>query len=328
MSTEAEIREILGKVKVAAAGTILAELNLLREVTVQPDKIAVKVASAGLSEDSRQILRQEIELALKPVLKKQTLEIEYITVPLKDLNRVKKVVAVMSGKGGVGKSLITGLCAVALNRQGYRVGILDADITGSSIPKMFGANQKIIGNEEAILPVQSRGGISLVSTSLLLTNQDDAVIWRGPLISKMINQFWDDVLWGELDYMVVDLPPGTSDAALTVLQALPISGILVVFTPQGLVEMVARKAVSMAKKMEKPIIGLVENMAYLKVPELDKKIEVFGAGHGEELAKSIGVPFIGQMPLDPALAALCDNGDIEKYQHPLLDELEKAISRS
>jgi len=328
MSTEAEIREILGKVKVAAAGTILAELNLLREVTVQPDKIAVKVASAGLSEDSRQILRQEIELALKPVLKKQTLEIEYITVPLKDLNRVKKVVAVMSGKGGVGKSLITGLCAVALNRQGYRVGILDADITGSSIPKMFGANQKIIGNEEAILPVQSRGGISLVSTSLLLTNQDDAVIWRGPLISKMINQFWDDVLWGELDYMVVDLPPGTSDAALTVLQALPISGILVVFTPQGLVEMVARKAVSMAKKMEKPIIGLVENMAYLKVPELDKKIEVFGAGHGEELAKSIGVPFIGQMPLDPALAALCDNGNIEKYQHPLLDELEKAISRS
>ncbi|MEQ4488869.1 MAG: Mrp/NBP35 family ATP-binding protein [Dehalococcoides mccartyi] len=328
MSTEAEIREILGKVKVAAAGTSLAELNLLREVTVQPDKIAVKVASAGLSEDSRQILRQEIELALKPVLKKQTLEIEYITVPLKDLNRVKKVVAVMSGKGGVGKSLITGLCAVALNRQGYRVGILDADITGSSIPKMFGANQKIIGNEEAILPVQSRGGISLVSTSLLLTNQDDAVIWRGPLISKMINQFWDDVLWGELDYMVVDLPPGTSDAALTVLQALPISGILVVFTPQGLVEMVARKAVSMAKKMEKPIIGLVENMAYLKVPELDKKIEVFGAGHGEELAKSIGVPFIGQMPLDPALAALCDNGDIEKYQHPLLDELEKAISRS
>jgi len=328
MSTEAEIREILGKVKVAAAGTTLAELNLLREVTVQPDKIAVKVASAGLSEDSRQILRQEIELALKPVLKKQTLEIEYITVPLKDLNRVKKVVAVMSGKGGVGKSLITGLCAVALNRQGYRVGILDADITGSSIPKMFGANQKIIGNEEAILPVQSRGGISLVSTSLLLTNQDDAVIWRGPLISKMINQFWDDVLWGELDYMVVDLPPGTSDAALTVLQALPISGILVVFTPQGLVEMVARKAVSMAKKMEKPIIGLVENMAYLKVPELDKKIEVFGAGHGEELSKSIGVPFIGQMPLDPALAALCDNGDIEKYQHPLLDELEKAISRS
>ncbi|MBF4483117.1 MAG: Mrp/NBP35 family ATP-binding protein [Dehalococcoides mccartyi] len=328
MSTEAEIREILGKVKVAAAGTTLAELNLLREVTVQPDKIAVKVASAGLSEDSRQILRQEIELALKPVLKKQTLEIEYITVPLKDLNRVKKVVAVMSGKGGVGKSLITGLCAVALNRQGYRVGILDADITGSSIPKMFGANQKIIGNEEAILPVQSRGGISLVSTSLLLTNQDDAVIWRGPLISKMINQFWDDVLWGELDYVVVDLPPGTSDAALTVLQALPISGILVVFTPQGLVEMVARKAVSMAKKMEKPIIGLVENMAYLKVPELDKKIEVFGAGHGEELAKSIGVPFIGQMPLDPALAALCDNGDIEKYQHPLLDELEKAISRS
>ncbi|MGE0902491.1 MULTISPECIES: Mrp/NBP35 family ATP-binding protein [Dehalococcoides] len=328
MSTEAEIREILGKVKVAAAGTTLAELNLLQEVTVQPDKIAVRVASAGLSEDSRQILRQEIELALKPVLKKQTLEIEYITVPLKDLNRVKKVVAVMSGKGGVGKSLITGLCAVALNRQGYRVGILDADITGSSIPKMFGANQKIIGNEEAILPVQSRGGISLVSTSLLLTNQDDAVIWRGPLISKMINQFWDDVLWGELDYMVVDLPPGTSDAALTVLQALPISGILVVFTPQGLVEMVARKAVSMAKKMEKPIIGLVENMAYLKVPELDKKIEVFGAGHGEELAKSIGVPFIGQMPLDPALAALCDNGDIEKYQHPLLDELEKAISRS
>ncbi|AHB12920.1 Mrp/NBP35 family ATP-binding protein [Dehalococcoides mccartyi] len=328
MSIEPEIREALGKIYVAAAGRILADLNLLRNVEVEPDKIKLSLAGAGLSEDSRKVLQQEIGLALKPLLDKQKLEIEYITVPLNELNRVKKVVAVMSGKGGVGKSLITGLCAVALNRQGYRVGILDADITGSSIPKMFGANEHLSGNEEAILPAKSPAGISLVSTSLLLSNQSDAVIWRGPLISKMINQFWDDVLWGELDYMIVDLPPGTSDAALTVLQSLPISGIVVVFTPQGLVEMVARKAVSMAGKMGKSIIGLVENMAYLKVPELDKKIEVFGAGHGEELAKSIGVPFIGQMPLDPALAALCDNGDIEKYSHPLLDELEKAISRS
>ncbi|WP_034376928.1 Mrp/NBP35 family ATP-binding protein [Dehalococcoides mccartyi] len=328
MSIEPEIREALGKIYVAVAGRILADLNLLRNVEVEPDKIKLSLARAGLSEDSRKVLQQEIGLALKPLLDKQKLEIEYITVPLNELNRVKKVVAVMSGKGGVGKSLITGLCAVALNRQGYRVGILDADITGSSIPKMFGANEHLSGNEEAILPAKSPAGISLVSTSLLLSNQSDAVIWRGPLISKMINQFWDDVLWGELDYMIVDLPPGTSDAALTVLQSLPISGIVVVFTPQGLVEMVARKAVSMAGKMGKSIIGLVENMAYLKVPELDKKIEVFGAGHGEELAKSIGVPFIGQMPLDPALAALCDNGDIEKYSHPLLDELEKAISRS
>lgn len=328
MSIEPEIREALGKIYVAAAGRILADLNLLRNVEVEPDKIKLSLAGAGLSEDSRKVLQQEIGLALKPLLDKQKLEIEYITVPLNELNRVKKVVAVMSGKGGVGKSLITGLCAVALNRQGYRVGILDADITGSSIPKMFGANKHLSGNEEAILPAKSPAGISLVSTSLLLSNQSDAVIWRGPLISKMINQFWDDVLWGELDYMIVDLPPGTSDAALTVLQSLPISGIVVVFTPQGLVEMVARKAVSMAGKMGKSIIGLVENMAYLKVPELDKKIEVFGAGHGEELAKSIGIPFIGQMPLDPALAALCDNGDIEKYSHPLLDELEKAISRS
>ncbi|KSV16475.1 ATP-binding protein [Dehalococcoides mccartyi] len=328
MSIEPEIRETLGKINVAASGRTLANLNLLRGIEVKPDKIKISVAGAGLSASSQQILRQDISLCLKPLLNKQTLEIEYISVPLNELNHVKKVVAVMSGKGGVGKSLMTGLCAVALNRQGYRVGILDADITGSSIPKMFGANQHLAGNEEAILPAQSRAGISLVSTNLLLANQDDAVIWRGPLISKMINQFWDDVLWGELDYMVVDLPPGTSDASLTVLQSLPISGILVVFTPQGLVEMVARKAVSMAEKMGKPIIGLVENMAYLKVPELDKKIEVFGTGHGEELAKSIGVPFIGQMPLDPALAALCDSGDIEKYQHPLLDELEGAISRS
>ncbi|BAQ34049.1 Mrp/NBP35 family ATP-binding protein [Dehalococcoides sp. THU3] len=328
MSIEPEIREALGKIYVAVAGRILADLNLLRNVEVEPDKIKLSLARAGLSEDSRKVLQQEIGLALKPLLDKQKLEIEYITVPLNELNRVKKVVAVMSGKGGVGKSLITGLCAVALNRQGYRVGILDADITGSSIPKMFGANEHLSGNEEAILPAKSPAGISLVSTSLLLSNQSDAVIWRGPLISKMINQFWDDVLWGELDYMIVDLPPGTSDAALTVLQSLPISGIVVVFTPQGLVEMVARKAVNMAGKMGKSIIGLVENMAYLKVPELDKKIEVFGSGHGEELAKSIGVPFIGQMPLDPALAALCDNGDIEKYSHPLLDELEKAISRS
>ena len=204
----------------------------------------------------------------------------------KDLNEVGHVIAIMSGKGGVGKSLVAGLAAIALKRQGYEVGILDADITGPSIPKMFGISARPAGSDSGILPVSSKSGIEVMSINLLLPSEDDAVIWRGPLIGRAITQFWEEVLWGKLDYLIVDLPPGTADAPLTVLQTLPISGIIIVFTPQDLTAMVVRKAVNMARQMGKPILGVIENMSYLYVPEIDKKIEIFGKSRGEEMSHS------------------------------------------
>jgi hydrogenase maturation protease len=219
----------------------------------------------------------------------------------------------MSGKGGVGKSLVSALTAIALRKQGYEVGILDADITGPSIPKMFGISVRPGGSDTGLLPVSSDTGIQIMSVNLLLPNQDDAVIWRGPLIGKAITQFWEETLWGKLDYLVVDLPPGTADAPLTVLQTLPVSGIIIVFTPQELTAMVVRKAVDMAKQMKKNIVGVVENMSYLYVPEIDKKIELFGKSRGEEMSKAAGAPLLGQLPIDPELAMLCDQGEIERY---------------
>jgi len=219
----------------------------------------------------------------------------------------------MSGKGGVGKSLVAGLTAVALKRQGYEVGVLDADITGSSIPKMFGITTRPAGSDTGILPVLSRSGMEIMSMNLLLPQEDDAVIWRGPLISKAITQFWEDVVWGKLDYLVVDLPPGTADASLTVMQTLPISGVIIVFTPQDLVDMIVRKAVNMAQKMDKPVLGVVENMSYLYVPEIDKRIELFGKSRGEEMAQAAKTTLLGQLPIDPELARLCDEGEVERY---------------
>jgi len=234
----------------------------------------------------------------------------------------------MSGKGGVGKSLIASLTAVSLKRKGYDVGILDADITGPSIPKMFGIDTRPGGSESGILPVLSRSGIEIMSINLLLPSEDDAVIWRGPLIAKTIAQFWKEVLWGKLDYLIVDLPPGTADAPLTVLQTLPVSGIIIVFTPQDLTAMIVRKAVSMAKKMDKPILGVVENMAYLYVSEIDKKIELFGKSRGEEMARSAQAPLLGQLPIDPELAKLCDEGNVERYGAEIVTRLGESLLQS
>jgi hydrogenase maturation protease len=233
----------------------------------------------------------------------------------------------MSGKGGVGKSLVAGLTAVALKRKGYSVGILDADITGPSIPKMFGLKGPPNGNENGLLPIITESGIEVMSINLLLPVEDHAVIWRGPLIAGAITQFWEEVLWGKLDYMVVDLPPGTADAPLTVLQSLPISGIIIVTTPQDLTTMVVKKAVNMAQQMKKSIIGVVENMSYLYVPEINKKIELFGKSRGEETAKAAGAPFLGQIPIDTALAKLCDEGKIERYDSEIITNLSSSLEK-
>jgi Mrp family chromosome partitioning ATPase len=190
---------------------------------------------------------------------------------------------------------------------------------------MFGLNERPAGSDTGILPVPSRSGIEVISINLLLPSEDDAVIWRGPLIGKAITQFGEEVLWGKLDYLIIDLPPGTADAALTVMQSFPISGVIIVFTPQDLVEMIVKKAVNMARKMDKRVIGVVENMSYLYLPEIDKKIEVFGRSRGEEMARAVNAPLLGQLPIDPELAKLCDEGNIERYDSGVVSQLEQSL---
>jgi Mrp family chromosome partitioning ATPase len=232
-------------------------------------------------------------------------------------NNVDHTIAVMSGKGGVGKSLIASLLAVALRREGHRVGILDADITGPSIPRMFFPDGARLGSSPSgILPAETEMGIKVMSINLLLESEDQAVIWRGPLISGAIKQFWTDVSWGELDYLVVDLPPGTSDASLTVMQSLPLSGVVLVSSPQGLAGMVVRKAAQMARQLSVPVLGLVENMSYFVCPENGRRYEIFGPSHTHETAARLGAPLLGQLPIDPEIAKLCDTGDIETYSAP------------
>jgi Mrp family chromosome partitioning ATPase len=311
--TKEQVIESLESVLVPANKRSIVGMNLVRDVTIEDGKIGLKLASTGLVPGAQDWIKSKAKESIEKLPEVTEVVVEYSEAPAKELNAVDHIIAVMSGKGGVGKSLVSSLVAIALKRQGFEVGILDADITGPSIPKMFGITAKPGGNESGFLPVVSHTGIEIMSINLLLPNEDDAVIWRGPLIGKMITQFWEDVLWGKLDYLIVDLPPGTADAPLTVMQSLPISGIIVVFTPQDLTAMVVRKAVNMARQMNKPILGVVENMSYLCVPEIDKKIELFGKSRGEEMAKTAGAPLLGRLPIDPVLATFCDQGKIEQY---------------
>ena len=228
--------------------------------------------------------------------------------------RVGKVYGVVSGKGGVGKSMVTSQLAVTIQRRGCRTAVLDADITGPSIPKAFGVHGRAVGTEDAIVPVQSRTGIQLMSVNLLLDNETDPVIWRGPVIGGVVQQFWSDVLWQDVDYMFVDMPPGTGDVALNVFQSLPVDGVIIVTSPQDLVGMVVEKAVKMAQMMNIPIVGLVENMSYLACPDCGRKIYLFGEGKTEEAAAKYGLPVLAKMPIDPALAKLVDEGDIESFE--------------
>jgi ATP-binding protein involved in chromosome partitioning len=233
---------------------------------------------------------------------------------VEDLNVIRHVIAVMSGKGGVGKSLVSGLLAMALRRAGHQVGILDADITGPSIPKMFFPGGAQLGmSPMGPTPPRTKTGIRVMSINLLLEQEDMAVIWRGPLVSGAIKQFWGDIFWGTLDYLVVDLPPGTSDASLTVMQSLPMSGIVLVSSPQHLAGMVVRKAANMARQMGTPILGLIENMSYFECPDTGKRYELFGPSHAEETARQIGVPLLGRLPINPEIARLCDAGRIEEF---------------
>ena len=237
---------------------------------------------------------------------------------------IGKVFGVVSGKGGVGKSMVTSQLAVSLRRKGYRVGILDADITGPSIPKAFGMHEKAVGTENVLLPCVSSTGIEVMSINLLLDDETDPVIWRGPVIGGVVTQFWTDVLW-DVDYLLVDMPPGTGDVTLSVFQSIPLSGIVVVASPQELVGMVVEKAVKMAEKMAVPIVGLVENMSYLTCPGCGRKIYLFGEGKCAEAAKKHGIPLLAQMPIDPQLAALTDEGRIEEFKGDWLADAVTAL---
>ena len=237
-------------------------------------------------------------------------------------SHVKKVIAVVSGKGGVGKSLVTGISAVTMQRKGYRVGILDADITGPSIPKMFGVDfHDLQADEAGLYPAETSSGIKVMSMNLLMEDENAPVIWRSPVITGTLQQFWKDVAWGALDYMFIDMPPGTGDVPLTVFQSLPVDGIIVVTTPQELVGMIVEKAVGMAKMMNVPILGLVENMSYMKCPHCGEKISVFGESRLEGIAEKEGLQILGRLPIDPALTAACDAGKIEDFEGDYLEQL-------
>ena len=235
---------------------------------------------------------------------------ESLQVPTNAMNHIRKVIAVVSGKGGVGKSMVTGLMATGMKKRGHKVAILDADITGPSIPMMFGVHDKAEGTEMGILPQRSADGMDLMSINLLLEEEDQPVIWRGPVLSGVVKQFWTDVIWGDLDVLFIDMPPGTGDVPLTVFQSIPVDGIIVVTSPQELVSMIVKKATNMARMMNVPILGLVENMSYLTCPDCGKKIPIFGTSHTEQAAQEAGLPLLGQLPIDPDKAHLADTGHI------------------
>lgn len=325
MPSTKEIEEALGHVLVPGIGRSLTQLNMIRDIEVTSDKLKVTLASTAIDSANQDSVRASARDVLEKLHEIKEVDIEFVEAKPQELNQIGHVLAIMSGKGGVGKSLVAGLLAVGLNRKGYEVGVLDADITGPSIPKMFGITARPGGDDTGILTVQARSGIEVMSINLFLPHEDDAVIWRGPLIGKAIQQFWQDVVWGKLDYLLVDLPPGTADVPLTVMQSLPVSGVIIAFTPQDLAAMVVRKAVNMAQKMDIPILGMVENMSYLVLPETGKKLEIFGRSKGEEMSKAAGAPLLGQIPIDPEIARLCDQGDIERYDSDVVNGLAQAL---
>lgn len=321
-----EVEEALKAVFLPELKRSIWALNMVRNIEAVGNRVKVTLCLTPLSAVAREHVQASVRTAIERLPGVDEVTIELVELPPQELNEFGRVIAVMSGKGGVGKSLIAALLAIALTRQGYQVGILDADITGPSIPKMFGLKARPRGSEGGILPVETRSGIEVMSINLLLPHEDQAVVWRGPMLSKAIAQFWEDVVWGKLDYLVVDLPPGTADIPLTVMQLLPLCGVIIVSTPQELTAMVVRKAVHMAHMLDIPVIGVVENMSYLE--EGGRRIELFGRSKGEEMAREAEAPLLGQLPVDPALAALCDDGEIERYDSEAFTALAKAFTKA
>lgn len=339
--TELQIMEALKNVIDPEIHRSIVDLKMVRDLKIQAGKVSFTLALTipecplrdQLAQDARQTVKdlpgvKEVEVtlgAMNEAERQAILPPGREKFPLASNNQIKHVIAIMSGKGGVGKSLVTGLLAASLTRAGHRVGILDADVTGPSIPKLFGVHGPLLGGEKGVEPVQSHLGIKIVSINLALENEDQAVIWRGPMITGAIQQFWNDVNWGQLDELLVDLPPGTSDAALTVMQNLPINGIVMVTTPQALATMVVNKAVRMASSLNVPVIGIVENMSGFLAEDTGRQYEIFGPSHSEEVAKLANAPVLTRLPFRINLAALCDAGMIETAEVSEMSQVVKAL---
>ena len=252
------------------------------------------------------------------------------TSMLEEMNafsNVKHVIGVVSGKGGVGKSFVTSSLASMMAKAGYKVGILDADITGPSIPKMFGVKGQVMGDERGIIPMETKDGVKIISINLMMPNEEDPVVWRGPVIAGAVKQFWTDTCWGELDYLFVDMPPGTGDVPLTVFQSLPVNGIVIVTSPQELVQMIVKKAFNMANMMNIPVLGVVENFSFLTCPDCGKEIKIFGESNIEETANLLGINLLGKLPLNPAYAEAADKGEFYNIENDYLDVAKEILER-
>jgi len=358
------VMERLNTVLDPEIGRSIVELNMVRGVSLDDGIVNVKIALTVAHCPLAKTLQTDVENAVRKLEGVRAVKVETTTMTRKELEELKmmlhtgteksfppksgssvgpgierlgrrgirSIIAVISGKGGVGKSFVTSILASELKRRGYEVGVLDADLTGPSIAKVLGVTGKPHkGLNGGIIPIQTKTGIKVMSINLILDDPNMPVVWRGPIVNSVIRQLYWDVDWGDLHYLLVDLPPGTSDAPLTVFQSLPLDGIIVVSSPQDLASMIVTKAVNMAKKMEAPILGLVENMSYLDCPHCGQKISLFGEPRGETLALSLGVPFLGALSLDPRIAQLSDEGRIEEYSNPIIagitDELRIRSSK-
>jgi Mrp family chromosome partitioning ATPase len=342
MLTEEQVFRALRAVMHPEFKRDLVELEMIKDVAVEGDRVTVTLALPFIDVPVKDDLVSGIQGAVSGLDPAAHAKVDLVEMsqreraafmgkadgepgPAASANDVAHVVAVLSGKGGVGKSSVAALLAVALRRREVRVGVLDADITGPSIPRMFGLHRQPTLGPLGMLPVETGTGIKVMSINLLLQSEDQAVIWRGPLIGKMIKQFWTEVAWGKLDYLVVDLPPGTSDASLTVMQSIPLSGVVLVTSPQDLAGMVVRKAAQMAQQLGAPIVGLVENMSHVICPQCGQEIQVFGPSRAMQTAARLGVPLLGRLPLDAELACRCDAGEIEAYDAASFEPIVKPL---
>jgi len=340
MLNKNKVLEVLAQVNDPELHRSLTDLKMVRDVGIDDGKVEVTIAltmpncplKGQIESDVRTAIaalrgvkQVSVQLTAMSDDERKALFGELTEGAAAQYNRIQRVVAVMSGKGGVGKSLVTSLLATALARDSYQVGVLDADITGPSIPMLFGLRGPVEPGPVGIRPLQSESGVKVISMNFLLESEDQPVIWRGPLIGRAITQLWGDVMWGDLDYLLVDLPPGTSDASLTIMQSLPVNGIVMVTTPQGLASMIVRKAVHMAQMLQTPIVGVVENMAYFICPDTGKRHFIFGPSHTYEVMMTANAPLLAQLPIDHQVTALCDAGMVESVMLTEIPELLKAF---